>query len=265
MSVLRSRLSSVVLCLLAALPGVSIAQRADSPKQQRQQISVAEQYLFSAANAERVQRGLPPLQWDDALYLAASAHADAMAAHNTISHQFVGEPALSARGSKAGAHFNVISENVAMAPTAVEIHDMWMKSSHHRDNLLDKQVDHIAIRVTRRNGELYAVEDFERRVANLSLDDQEQSIAALVQQTGSIELLSSNVDARRTCAMTSGYSGSRKPWFVMRFTGGDLNRLPGELQQKLNSGRYHQASVGACRDNAAQDFTTYNIAVLLYP
>ena len=30
--------------------------------------SVAEQYLFAAANAERAQRGLQPLRWDAALY-----------------------------------------------------------------------------------------------------------------------------------------------------------------------------------------------------
>jgi len=229
------------------------------------QISVAEQYLYSAANAERAQKGLRPLEWDDALYSAACFHADAMAAHGTISHQFAGEAELSTRGSQAGAHFSVISENVAMAPNAVIIHDMWMKSPHHRDNLLDEQVDHIAVRVVRRNGELYAVEDFERQVANLSLSDQEQRIAALVQRTTLIELLPTTADVRRTCAMDSGYSGPRKPWFVMRFTAGDLNRLPDQLQNKLVSGQYRQAAVGACRANNAQNFTAYTIAVLLYP
>jgi hypothetical protein len=142
---------------------------------------------------------------------------------------------------------------------------MWMNSPHHRDNLLDRQVDHVAIRVVRRNGELYAVEDFEREVANLSLSDQEQRIAALVQRTAAIELLPTTTDVRRTCGMDSGYSGPRRPWFVMRFTTGDLNRLPDQLQHKLSSGQYHQAAVGACRASNAQGFTAYTIAVLLYP
>ena len=135
-----------------------------------QQASPAERYLFNAVNAERAQRGLRPVRWDDALYGAASYHADAMAAHNTISHQFAGEPELSTRGARAGAHFSVISENVAMAPDAVQIHDLWMKSPHHRDNILDATVDRVAIRVVRRNNELFAVEDFEKAVASLSLD-----------------------------------------------------------------------------------------------
>lgn len=228
-------------------------------------ISVAEQYLFNAANAERAQRGLPPVKWDPALFGAAAFHADAMAAHGTISHQFAGEPELSTRGARAGAHFSVISENVAMAPNAIEIHDMWMKSPHHRDNLLDQQVDHVAIRVVRRGGELYAVEDFERSVASLSLDDQEHRIAGLVQRTAAIEVLPTTTDTRRTCAMDTGFSGTRKPWFVMRFTSASLDHLPDTLQEKLISGRYHQAQIAACRTNTAQDFTTYNIAVLLYP
>lgn len=229
-----------------------------------QQISVAEQYLFSAANAERAQRGLPTLRWDPTLYLAAAAHADAMAAHATISHQFSGEPELSARGARAGAHFSVIAENVAMASTAVQIHSLWMNSPHHRENLLDKQVDSVAIRVVRRNGELYAAQDFERSVASLSLQDQERKVMNLLLATAPLNILHSE-DARGTCAMDSGYAGSRKPWFVMRFTAGNLNHLPQELTDKLVSGRYHQAAVGACPANGTQNFTAYNIAVLLYP
>jgi hypothetical protein len=228
------------------------------------QISVAEQYLFNAANTERAQRGLKPLRWETALYAAAAFHADAMAVHGTISHQFAGEPELSSRGARAGAHFSLISENVAMAPTAVEIHDMWMKSQHHRDNLLDKQVDHIAIRVVRRGGELYAVEDFQRSVASLSLADQEQAIANLVQQIARIDVLPATEESRRTCSMDTGYDGQRKPWFVMRFTAGSLDRLPDALHDRLVSGKYSQAQVAACRANNTQNFTAYNIAVLLY-
>lgn len=245
--------------VVLSLSTVAIAQL------RQEQISVAEQYLFSAANAERAQRGLPALKWDAALYGAAAMHADVMAAHSNISHQFAGEPDLSARGSRAGAKFSVISENVAMAPNVVQIHDMWMKSPHHRDNLLDATVNHIAIRVVRRNGQLYAVEDFEKAVANLSFYDQEQRVANLLQSTAQINILSPTEDARRTCEMDTGYAGQRKPWFVMRFTAGELNRLPDTLVDKLGTGKYHEAAVGACRATGTQNFSAYNIAVLLYP
>jgi len=65
--------------------------------------------------------------------------------------------------------------------------------------------------------------------------------------------------------MDSGYAGSRKPWFVMRFTSGDLSHLPQILTDKLATGRYRQAAVGACPATGTQNFSAYNIAVLLYP
>jgi hypothetical protein len=250
-----------VVSLALVISAAAFGQDGSRPRQ----ISIAEQYLFTAANAERVQRGLPALQWDDKLYRAAGFHAIQMANRESISHQYPGEPDVSARAQQAGVRFSVVSENVAMASTAVQIHSLWMNSPHHRDNLLDTRVDSIAIRVVRRNGELYAVEDFDRSVAALSLSDQERKVASLVQSAAPVNILSSSDDARRTCAMDSGYAGARKPWFVMRFTTGDLDRLPQPLTDKLSTGRYRVAAVGACPAAGTQNFTAYNIAVLLYP
>jgi len=65
--------------------------------------------------------------------------------------------------------------------------------------------------------------------------------------------------------MYTGYVGEHKPWFVMRYTASRLDQLPSQLESRINSGRYHQAVVGACVDNNTGPFTAYNIAVLLYP
>lgn len=51
--------------------------RAQSPR------NVAEQYLFQAANAERRERGLPMLRWDETLFEAARRHAWEMAARGS--------------------------------------------------------------------------------------------------------------------------------------------------------------------------------------
>jgi hypothetical protein len=229
------------------------------------QNSVAEQYLFSAANAERVQRGLPSLHWDAALYRAAQGHAQEMAARASISHQYPGEAELAERGRRAGARFSTIAENVAEAPTSVRIHDAWMNSPGHRANLLDPQVDAVGISVLRRDGQLYAVQDFGRTVAALSLSEQEAKIGSLLLSSASLELLPTSDDVRRTCSMDTGYSGARRPWFVMRYTAGDLTRLPDALKTELNTGKFHQAAVGACAPRGNEPFTAFNIAVLLYP
>jgi hypothetical protein len=227
--------------------------------------SVAEQYLFTQANAERAQRGLAPLRWDDALYRAAALHADQMASRASISHQYPGEPELAERGRQAGARFTTIAENVAEAPTAVRIHDAWMNSPHHRDNLLDPGLDAVGIRVVSRSGQLYAVEDFDRTVRALSLDDQEHTVAGLLQAVAPIAVLPTTPDARLTCSLETGFAGSQRPLFVMRYTAGDLTRLPDALKEKLATGKYHQAVVGACPARDSQDFAAFNIAVLLYP
>jgi hypothetical protein len=230
--------------------------------------TVAEQYLLSAANQERAALGLQQLHRDPQLARAAGQHARVMAAHSTISHQFPGEAELSARASSAGVRFSVVSENVGEAPSAVKIHDMWMHSAGHRTNLLDPAIDSAGISVIARGGELYAVEDFAKTVRAVSLEDQESSVATLVAQRGAmaIDLSPETVsDARKTCAMSTGYAGARKPWFVMRFTSDSLGVLPDQLKTRIASGRFRQAAVGACADPAKGPFTSYNIAVLLYP
>lgn len=227
--------------------------------------SVSEQYLFASANAERAQRGLAVLRWDAALYRAADGHAREMAERASISHQYPGEAELAIRGRDAGARFSLIAENVAEAPTAVRIHDAWMNSPEHRANLLDPQVDSVGIRVVRRAGQLYAVEDFARTVSVLSLEQQEQRVGELLQRASQVRLLDATAQARRTCAMESGFVGERRPAFVMRFTSAELTRLPEALTSRLATGKYSEAQVAACEVGGEQRFTTFRVAVLLYP
>jgi uncharacterized protein YkwD len=257
---------SCVLLIVVAVFHAAVP-RANAQTSQ-QNTTVAEQYLLAAANQERVQRGLSQLVRDPQLADAAARHAHLMAEHAAISHQFADEAPLSDRGASAGVAFSLISENVAQAPSAVEIHDMWMHSEHHRSNLLDPSVDSAGISVVERGGELYAVEDFAKAVRAVSLENQESAIASLVAPPGGIALSNdpqSLSAARATCKMPTGYAGTRRPWFVMRFTSDSLSHLPGELTSRLASGKYREAAVGACSVGRKSDFTSYSFAVLLYP
>src|ERR1700712_3479599 len=96
-----------------------------------QPMTVAEQYLFSAVNRERILHGLLAVHSDAALTAAAKNHALTMVNHRSISHRFPGEPELSARGSASGAHFDRITENVAEGPSVLVLHDAWMRSAGH--------------------------------------------------------------------------------------------------------------------------------------
>jgi uncharacterized protein YkwD len=227
-------------------------------------LAIAEQYLLAAANQARANEGLAPVHLDPVLSEASAFHARQMAAHADISHQFSGEPDLAERGASAGAHFSLISENVGEAPSSVIIHDMWMHSPGHRANLLDPSVDSIGLAVVIRNNELYAVEDFASTVQTLSFNQQEQTVATVLAKSG-LQVAETTDDARQTCTMSTGYAGSRQPWYIMRYTAASLDQIPNQLKTRLNSGKYHQAIVGACPTNRKTPFTAYNIAVLLYP
>ena len=226
--------------------------------------TISEQYLLAAANSDRASRGLGEVHRDPHLEQAARAHAYEMARRGTISHQFEGEPDLAARAGHAGAHFSLISENVAEAQTSAQIHDLWMHSEGHRHNLLDPAVDAVGIAVVQVRGQLYAVEDFGRTVRTMSLTQQEETVGEMLARKG-VDVGGNTAAARQTCQMETGFAGGRQPWFVMRYTSADIDRLPEELTARLATGKYHEAAVGACVNGKQGPFTSYNLAVLLYP
>lgn len=233
----------------------------------------AERVLFDAANRERVAQGLSPLRWDEALASAAREHAQRMAQRNTLSHQFPGEPPLQDRARQAGARYSVIAENVAEGPTPEVIHSGWMRSAPHRANLLDPTVTAVGIAVasaTERSigeaaaggGVLFAVEDFSHSVANLNYEQQERQVGALLAKRG-LSLSNANEEARKTCEADRGVAGIRAS-LVMRYEAPDLSRLPDDLEQRIQSGRYRAAAVGACEPSGSTGFTRFRVAVLLF-
>lgn len=260
---MRGERAAIILLVLVWLVEVSATSHAQVRAQRH--ANVAEQYLFLAANAERQARGLALLRWDAALQQAAFEHAYAMASRYSISHQYAGEAELQERAGAAGSRFSVVAENVAEAPSAELIHRGWMRSEHHRENLLDPRLDRIAISVLERDGQLYAVEDFDRSVAALSFAEQEDAVADLLQSSAGLRVGTGSEQARQTCELDTGFAGLRKPWFVMRFTASELSALPVELLTRLHSGRYREAQVGACPLRGSGGFSGYAIAVLLFP
>lgn len=224
----------------------------------------AEQQVMDLANADRVQHGLAPLKWEPALAQAAAQHAQWMSAQRALSHQYPGEPDLVARGAAAGVHFRSIAENVALAPSPQALETEWMNSTDHRANILNPGMNSIGVGLVRRGGSYYAVEDFADGVSQLGPEQIEQKIGQLLQDRGLLPA-SFSQDARQTCEMEHGSAGGSQPRFIMRWEGSELSRLPQVLEQKIATGQYHKAVVGACDSGKpGQGFTTYKVAVMLY-
>ncbi len=247
------RLRSIVATLF--LGGVAVVSSAQGfPR------TVAEQYLFGSVNAERAAAGLQPLKWDDALESAADFHARQMRSLGILSHQLNGEPDLTERAAKAGARFSRVSENVAVGPSILRMHDALMRSPHHRENILDPNVDTVAISVLSYRGQLWAVEDFTHTVVDIDFAQQEVQVVNTLETRG--VTAEPTEDARATCLQDSGYVGQR-PGFIMRYTTADLTRVPDQLLTRLQTGRYQRAAVGACSPGPG-GFSSYSIAVMLY-
>jgi len=221
------------------------------------------QILFASANRERAAQNLAPLKWSAALAAAARQHAQRMAAQNTLSHQLPGEPGMADRASQAGARFSSLAENVAEGPSAESIHREWMNSPPHRANLLDPTLDSVGIAVAEHNGVLFAAEDFSLAAGKLSVEEQEGIVDAKLRSLG-LHLLSYTADARRSCVLDNGYAGTHTPSFVLHYATPDPQTLPDLLEQRIHTGKYHSAVVGACPSDAKVGFSNYRIAVLLF-
>ncbi|HYA63995.1 MAG TPA: CAP domain-containing protein [Candidatus Sulfotelmatobacter sp.] len=246
-------IAAIVLLALILTPTLHAA---------RAQASAADVTLLNAANRDRAAVGLPPLQWDNALAAAAHQHALLMAQRNALSHQFPGEPPMQDRARHAGARFSLIAENVAEGLTVAGLHTQWMNSPPHRANLLDPELNAVGISVVQSGNMLFAVEDFSTAVPSLSLKEQEQEISSQLAAHG-LHPVSATADARKTCELDRGWAGQR-PASVVRYEAADLSRLPEDIDQKVNSGHYHSAAVGACEATDSRDFARYRIAILLF-
>ncbi len=246
---------------LSFLPKAAQAEDGDTVA-----VPTAAEQLFALANQTRVQAGAGRLAWDSALAAAALNHCKRMAAEGPISHRYNGEPDLANRAGQAGAHFQLIEENVAVGPTAGMIHAEWMNSPGHRSNLMNPEVDRVGLAVVASRGVLYAVADYSHAVEAMSAREIESRVGEMIRGSG-VSVMTDPSLARAACATEEGlpHSASERPGFIMRWQDSQLAQLPQALMEKVASGRYRRAAVGSCPAQGQEGtFTAYRVAVLLY-
>ncbi len=120
----RTRLaaSGLVAVLVAALLGVSLVVAPAA--------SASAGSFVSLINSERSARGLPGLESSGSLASVAAAWSRQMASSGDLAHN----PSLTSQVS--GWRF--VGENVGHGPDAGAIHQAFMDSAAHRDNILDR-------------------------------------------------------------------------------------------------------------------------------
>jgi uncharacterized protein YkwD len=118
--------------------------------------------IFDRVNAERSERGLAPVEWNDALAEVARDWSREMAASGRLEHQDVRD--LLPREELGG--LNGIGENVFRATGPVPagtVHAGWMRSDDHRVNVLDPGWDRLGVGVhCADDGSVWATQEFGR-------------------------------------------------------------------------------------------------------
>jgi hypothetical protein len=119
-----------------------------------------ERAVFDMVNAERVERGLTELDWDDQLAERAREWSDEMAADGELRHQ---DPQAMLERVDG---FTAVGENIfhASGPApASMMHIGWMRSDGHRGNVLQEGFDRLGVGVLcHDDGEVWATQRFGR-------------------------------------------------------------------------------------------------------
>ncbi|HUG75559.1 MAG TPA: CvpA family protein [Acidimicrobiia bacterium] len=103
--------------------------------------------VYQRLNRARVDEGLDPLAWSDALAEVAEGHAYDMYLNGFFSHTSPTTGSLVDRLRAAGLTYRVAGENLALAATPQEVHDGLMDSPGHRANIVGDGYRRVGIAV----------------------------------------------------------------------------------------------------------------------
>lgn len=122
---MRRFVALLVVPLVVGIAGVNTANAEEGPQADPQ----SEQTSFARVNHERDARDIDSLRWSSDLATVARAHSEDMARQNNLHHN-------SNLGSQVSG-WSSLGENVGVGPDANAIHQAFMDSEAHRDNILE--------------------------------------------------------------------------------------------------------------------------------
>jgi hypothetical protein len=217
----------------------------------------SERVLFDRLNQERTRAGLTALAWDSRLAEAARRHSTLMAAHNELSHQLTDEPDLQQR--VAAAPLDSSGENVAFGHSPASIHEGFMASPPHRQNILNGKWDAVGIGVVQTGGSYWVTQDFGHLIRVV---DSEHAIAqveqALVEarrraHTNPLRRMESERLQRLACAMGEQGRPDAKGVFNvlgarlgLAYSTADPRLVPEDFEQLAQAREVDSYAVGAC-------------------
>ncbi|MEP1536850.1 MAG: CAP domain-containing protein [Paracoccaceae bacterium] len=106
----------------------------------------ADTSVLSVVNAERSERGLAALTWDDDLEQAAARHARDLHRTGRFSHEGSDGSNVLDRVTQSGFRACFAAENIAKGQRSLtSVMDSWMQSKGHRRNILSRRAKSVAV------------------------------------------------------------------------------------------------------------------------
>ena len=146
----RARRWKVAVLVLSA---TLLAQAASFSGTAAAATGVREQTLYEWVNQARAGAGVNQLSLSERISEIADRHSRRMASSRTLYHS-----CLSC--AFRGRHYNMLSENVAVAQSLSRAHELMMGSDSHRANILRGGFKRIGIGVVRRGGQVWVTQIF---------------------------------------------------------------------------------------------------------
>jgi uncharacterized protein YkwD len=153
----------VLLRPVIALTLLGLAGLAAGQDEAKVKLSPVEKQLLALTNKARKDAKLPPLRPNETLFQVARAHSKNMAKQQKAEHDLDGKTPFM-RIKEAGYRYYHSGENIAVGtknipPTVV--FDGWMKSEHHRKNILSPHYTEIGLgRAVSAKGDVYYTQVF---------------------------------------------------------------------------------------------------------
>jgi hypothetical protein len=219
----------------------------------------AERLVLGQLNESRQEAGLAPLKVSPELLQAARQHSWTMARQHKLSHQLPGEPELQERLGVTGAHFFRSGENVGFNTQADLIHDAFMHSPPHRQNLLTPEYNSVGIGIVQKGDSYWVTEDFAQTVAALSVDQASARAANAFVELRRHERLTPLAQVQipqlhtAACAMAkSGEMNNRSLLqlpgvrYTIAYTNAQPEVLPPDLSRIAAQSSIKRFAVGSC-------------------
>jgi uncharacterized protein YkwD len=128
--------------------------------------SSLERRAFDLINAQRTGNGERPLAWDAELCRMARMHSESMARQEFFDHTGPDGRSMQERARNSNIRgWSMLAENIAYNqgfddPAAFAV-ERWMRSSKHRDNILNQSFTRSAIGIARAaDGRVYLTQVF---------------------------------------------------------------------------------------------------------